>query len=255
MKLLRILVVALLCSLPASAQQWLPLFKAAGGGGGNVTIDAFSNGTGGSWVGTNSRTYNLQTAATAPSFITVSSGSTFLLLNVVVQATTGLSTITFTWDSGGTNQAMTLWSTGWTTVSLGPGFSMAWFGLVNPTPGTLTLATNFTTNNAVVSGVSLKGTISTSVAAAMYAAASATGNSTTAAVTSSVSVASGDIAFTSYQTYNVTTFPTDGGTSWDASSSLADTDIEYYAGSGAAVSSSLTFGSSNWGANIVAIAK
>jgi hypothetical protein len=72
------------------------------------------------------------------------------------------TSITATWDSGGTNQAMT--AIGGATAT---GIRHRMYGLLNPTPGNKTLNVAWTTNDQIaVVAVSLRGVLQTSVAAA-----------------------------------------------------------------------------------------
>jgi hypothetical protein len=94
------------------------------------------------------------------------------------------------WDSGGTNQAMTLIG----NVSITAGTGNVWlYGLVNPTPGLKTLTATWatTSNTSLLDAISFTGTVNSSVAAAFANFASATPTGTTGTLT--VNGAAGNI--------------------------------------------------------------
>ena len=136
---------------------------------------------------------------TLASFMTIGAGATFLIVGFETNSNSP-GTWTVTWDSGGTNQAMTQIGVFKTFGGANAG-GVALFGLVNPTTGLKSLgysATSGASNDTYILGRSYKGSITTSVAAATYAAATNSSGATAttqASVTAAASVANTDMVF------------------------------------------------------------
>ncbi len=231
-----------------------------------VTIDHISSGDGNP-TGTNSSFWVTNTVANSTqdgaSFMTISAGATFLLVGAQIFTDPAVQgTNSFIWDQGGTNQAMT--SLGAAFFDVDSGAQLQFFGLVNPTAGTLTLRLSNSGNtngnqSAVVFGISFNGSVTTSVAAATEGYATnqnAAGTpSATASVSSAASIPSGDkaVAFYYTDTGGGATFPTDGGTFGDMAFTNSR-EYESYSGAGAIINSSYaTTVSQFWSVLIVGI--
>jgi hypothetical protein len=215
-----------------------------------VTIDHISSGASNP-TGTNLSFWNTNTVANSTqdgtSFMTISAGATFLLVGIQVFTDPAVQgTNSFIWDQGGTNQSMT--SLGSALFNSDSGSQLQYFGLVNPTSGTKTLRLSNTGNtngnqSAVIFGISFKGSITTSVAAATEGYATnvnVSGTpSATASVSSAVAIPTGDLAIAFYytDTGGGATFPTDGGTFGDMAFTNSR-EYESYSGAGLTINSS-----------------
>lgn len=147
-----------------------------------VTIDAFSGASNGSWgVGPHGRMndtpvpLNPPVTSTDPTFMNVGIGATALLFSLSFQSSThgadDPTPVTLTWDTGGTNQVMTSLGTfvgqGGTTATC-----LFQFGLLNPTSGAKQLKIDWgnTTNlqEIYIVGTSFKNTKTSSLANCFY---------------------------------------------------------------------------------------
>lgn len=194
--------------------------------------------------------------------MTVGASDTFLLFAISADSVTP-GAATATWDTGGTNQAMTSLGaivTNATTTNE----CLALFGVVNPTVGAKKFAWTFPGQSTAVNSyhfaVSFTGTETSSVAAATegYQTASAASGAS-ATVTSSASIPTGDMAVAAYNNINgysnaftAGTNPGDGGTAVGKNESLTTNMAgEYYSGAGSTIAASATQGAS--GAYVAAI--
>lgn len=129
--------------------------------------------------------------------LTVGSGSNRALVALLAFGAVTLPTgITVTWDSGGTNQAMTQITNATAASSAG---STVLFGLLNPTSGTKTLSASWTgASEVTLASVSFTLVDQTSIAVAFPHGNGATGSSTTPSVT--ITSATGNMTVASFQT-------------------------------------------------------
>lgn len=143
------------------------------------------------------------TAVTSVNYSGITVGSPANPALIFLVSTSGGTSLTTspsaTWDSGGTNQAMTLLGSNTVTTHNG---SIYIFGLRNPTPGTKTLAVSWTNSSQyAMCAISFGGVNQSSDAAAFPNAATNSGSSTQASQT--VTSNTGDIALAIVQS-NVT---------------------------------------------------
>jgi hypothetical protein len=199
---------------------------------------------------------------TIPNFMTVGASASILIVGIECDTSTP-GTPTAHWDSAGTNQAMTQIGTTLTVTGGGAPASLVFFGLVNPTSGSKSLNYSFpgqaTSVNTYIYGVSFTGSVTSSVAAATEGFASNNATSTTASVTSAVSIPSGDMAtalaidcgsgFVNATTENL------GGTQIGENEGLTNNGVAArFSGSGSTITASASLNASDvWGAIIVGI--
>lgn len=181
------------------------------------------------------------------SVLTVGASASFLIVAWDVDTTNAYGTITFTWGGTAMTQIGSL-------VQLGSGtvMSLGLWGLVSPASGSQSIVTK----GASISGgpatnlcaMSFTGSDTSSVAAATYANAtnSSSVNVANATVTSGAAIASGDMAFTTYNNalgftdaFTSGTNPGDGGTAI-GKEETGNTNMaaEYYSGAGSTIASS-----------------
>lgn len=171
--------------------------------------------------------------------ITVAAGSNTALV-FQITFTANVTGITCTWDSGGTNQSMTVLNSQkedtWSNY-------VYVFGLLAPTTGNKTLAVSWTTNSSITAcAAAFDGVLQTSIAAAFTNAANNSANSANPSL--SITTASGDATFAGIVCSNsisgvTTTQLYRNGSAHQAAS--------YALSSGSSDAHTWTMSSSNWG--------
>lgn len=189
--------------------------------------------------------------------LTVGATATFLLVLFEVDVVN--TPLTCVWDNGGTNQSMTIVG----TVITGSQSVLVLFGLVNPTAGNKAIIFNSLNNGAAyATGISFKGTVTTSVALAIEGFNGASGTGTSATTTTITSIPTGDMAvgWTGNQNgysngFTPGTNPGDGGTAIGKNeSATSNCAAEYYSGAGSTITTAMAqAGSGFWTAVIVGI--
>lgn len=175
-----IAAAAILCAAPSFAQIPGTFNPLVGSSVSGVQLDA--NATSSAYAGTATTVSN--------SNLTVGSGSNRALVAQLMFSTTTVTSVTCTWDVGGTNQSMTLIQ----SASNGVAERAELWGLVAPTSGNKTLTCSWTgsSNDAMLNATSFSGVNQTGGATTFPNATNATGTSTSPAVT--VTSAAGDAA-------------------------------------------------------------
>lgn len=206
-------------------------------------------------------------SSTSANLLTVGAAATLLIVGVEIDTSTP-GTVFMNWNPAGTNQAMTLIGSIVTQIGgVTNPITIALFGLVNPTSGlhpvSVIASGQATGVQSYLYAISFTGSVSSSVAAATEGFASATAaTGTTMAVTSAVSIPSGDMAtawwgdaqgFTG--TFVNGAIQADGGTAVGKNESLTNNAAaEYYSGAGSAIAASAAGNASGgWIAMIVGI--
>lgn len=218
--------LAIAALLTASAWGQAPFLLRNDPKGGAVTVDRLSATAPQSPSGTS---YNFTGQ-------TITAGLINPALVVFVCQCTGIAVtgLTLTWDSGGTNQALTQLGT------LGFGGNQGYiFGLLNPVAGNKTLALSWAGTSQLIVG-----SFSVSHAAAFRNANTASGTSTTAAVT--VVSQANDLVSSVFATSQFFTgvfsgtqiYVQSGGATWNASASYDPGSASVTATSGINVSGS-----------------
>lgn len=176
--------------------------------------------------------------------ITVGTGANRGLLVILnTQSGTTPTGVTATWDSGGTNQAMTQVATQASTLDSG---FIKIFGLVAPTSGNKTCLVSWTGSaNFVVSAISFTGVNQISVGSAFPNTHNASGTTTTSS-SNTVNSATGDFCI---EVIGVPAFPvTAGGTQWFTDSNTPTYNIfgQYVSASAGSTALTNTFASNSW---------
>ncbi|MGD1003599.1 MAG: hypothetical protein ABR884_03450 [Minisyncoccia bacterium] len=149
--------------------------------------------------------------------------------------------ISVTWDSGGTNQAMTLMASSSNTSD--PGLTQLW-GLVAPTSGNKTLKASWTngctTGSANLAALSVTGANQTGGTTTFAQATSST--NTNSSWTQTVVSASGDLAVTGSGSVNTVPTPTNQTTWYSVQGANAENSGASYAAGASTVSFSYSGG-------------
>lgn len=194
-------------------------------------------------------------------FMTVGASDTLLVVGVAIgDGPTAIGTITAVWDSGGTNQTMTAATSLVSTETGTNGNSAQLFAVVKPTAGSKTLKVTCSGgangDGIAASGISVTGSVNSSVSAALEGAntISQVAGSATVSVTTSASIPSTDMATGIYVSDTVTVSSVNL-TSIGITNTDVQTGSNYTTGSGATVTGTATLSgtSGNGAAGIVGI--
>ena len=169
--------------------------------------------------------------------ITVNGPNCALLCLIQTASATAIAnTLTATWDSGGTNQAMS--QLGLKSSGSNVSHDLVWlYGLRNPTPGNKTLAVSWNNANTVnVAALSFLGADLTTNATCFKNIVSASANSASAALT--VNSAVGDYAVALLTWVNISGMTPTAW--WIDTAGLAQAGAHYQAGAAGSVSFSAT---------------
>lgn len=222
-----------------------------------VVFDTVS-GPGGS--GTNghifSGTANASPVTTSATFFNPSVSSSIIVIGVAMNdSLAAIGTMSMNWDPTGVNKSMSLIGSVQTTTA---GQSIFYFGLISPGTSAAKAARFSWTGSASgdvyeIYGISFTGSITSSVAAATEGFQTATGSSTSASVTTSAAIPTGDM-ITAWFVSNGSAFSATNNTNIDLDATQFDVACSRASGAGSTIASTATLSpTTNWAAMVVGI--